>query len=116
MAGERMDQHGRRLQARLPRLLTGLITIVALLALTVVEAPDASLRILWRFAVLSFDHPSTQVLDEVACESSAPGEVGTEAREVTRPVLSGRFTPASEPARPPSSVLFSGITRSPPAA
>ncbi len=116
---EGLEQHPRiqdvATRARPPRLLISLLVVVALVALTVVEAPSASLRILWRFAVLSFDHPSTQILDEVACESLAPSGARTEG-QFTRLVPSGRFVPASEPSRLVSPGLSSGITRSPPAA
>lgn len=108
-------RHIRSFATGLARRLVGLLAVVALLTLTAVEAPGASLRILFRFAILSFDHPSTQALDEVACESWAPGGVETEDR-FSRLVPSGRFVSASEPSRLVSSMLFSGITRSPPAA
>jgi hypothetical protein len=101
-------------RARLPRPLISLLA-VALLALLAVEAPSASLRILWRFAVLSYDHPTTQVLDEMACAPSAASAVGAEARQFTRLLPCGRFVPAGEPSRLVASALFSGITRSPPA-
>ncbi len=96
------------------RCIAGLL-ILALLALIVVETPTASLRILWRFAVLSFDHPSTQMLDEVACESSTADGSGTGPRRFTHGVASGRFMPPPDPTRLVSFTLFSGITRSPPA-
>ena len=38
---------------------------VAVLALTTTVAPGASLRIFWRYAVLSFDNPATQLFDEL---------------------------------------------------
>jgi hypothetical protein len=99
-----------------PRLLTVLIVLVALLALTVVDAPAASLRIFWRFAVLSFDSPATQAFDELACESSTSSGVATDTRHGTRLVPVACVVPVAGPTRLVSPALSSCITRSPPSA
>ena len=93
------------------------VLMVALMAITAVETCDASLRIFWRFAVLSFDNPATQLQDELACEASPTSQAGTEALQSARlAVLAWRpltVTSASLVFDP--SALASGITRAPPA-
>jgi hypothetical protein len=101
--------------SRIPatRLLIAACVLI-LFAAMVVEAPDASLRILWRFAALSFDNPSTQAFDELTSESASLSiEIG--ARDFTRLIMSMSLAPAGEPQRLVSPALCSGITRSPPA-
>ena len=46
--------------------------LVSLLAVFQLQAPASSLNIFWRWAVLSYDNPATQVLDEFAAEADAP--------------------------------------------
>lgn len=99
------------------RQLSSALLLVALLALTI-EAPFAAVRIVWRFAVLSFDSSATQLLDELACEASPPSQAGREADlgtrlAVTRP---GAVASLDAPSRLASAALSSGITRSPPTA
>ena len=91
--------------------------MVVLLALTAVETCDASLRIFWRFAVLSYDNPATQLQDELACESSPTSQAGAEALHSARlAVTTWRpLAPATVPLASDASALGSGITRAPPA-
>jgi hypothetical protein len=88
--------------------------VLILFAAMVVEAPDASLRILWRFAALSFDNPSTQAFDELTSESASVS-IEIQARDFTRLVALARLAPVCGPQRLVSPALCSGITRSPPA-
>jgi hypothetical protein len=92
--------------------------LLALLMLAALEAPEASVRVLWRFAVLSWDSPATQVFDEIVCESSPPSQAGAEAQRATRLGArpSARLAPDTAAPRPGSPAPSSGITRSPPAA
>src|SRR5262245_33227633 len=94
------------------------LTLVLLVGLAAFQAADASTRILWRFAVLSWDSPVTQVFDELLCESSPPSQAGAEAGQSTRLAVraSGRLPADSIAPHPESPALSSGITRSPPAA
>ena len=55
------------------RLVCGLLLPV-LLVVASFEMPMASLRIAWRFMVLSFDNPVTQALDDLVCETSPPSQ------------------------------------------
>jgi hypothetical protein len=89
---------------------------VALLALTTAEAPYASMRIFWRYAVLSFDNPATQLFDEMASASSGLTDADAGAHTVGRLPLASRVVPG--PASPVlrSPALSSCLTRSPPAA
>jgi hypothetical protein len=94
------------------------LLLAVLIALAAFEAAGASTRILWRFVVLSWDNPATQLLDEMVCESSPPSQAGADAGQVTglavRPA--GRLVADSAPACPDSHAFSSGITRSPPVA
>jgi hypothetical protein len=94
------------------------VALVMLIGLAALEAAEASNRILWRFTVLSWDNPATQVSDELVCESSPPSEAGAEAGQSTRlsVAASGRLPADSLAASHESPALSSGITRSPPAA
>jgi hypothetical protein len=98
---------------RLARLL-----LTVLVALAAFEAAGASTRILWRFAVLSWDNPATQLFDEMVCASSPPSQAGADAGQVTRLAVrpASRLVADSAPACPDSHALSSGITRSPPTA
>jgi hypothetical protein len=89
---------------------------VAVLALTTAEAPGSSMRIFWRYALLSFDNPATQLLDEMASASSGVTDAGAGAQTIGRLPLASRLVPG--PAAPPlqNPALSSRLTRSPPAA
>jgi hypothetical protein len=99
------------------RVVLGAV-LAALMVLSAVEMCDASLRIFWRFAVLSFDNPVTQLQDELVCESSPTSQAGAEAlRSARLAVLAWR--PLATVAAPPCGridALLFGITRAPPAA
>ena len=102
-----------------PRTLHRLacLMLVVLMGLAVFQAAEASTRILWRFMVLSWDNPATQILDELICESAPPSHAGTEAGLSARLAIQNSAHVADPVlAQPRSSALSSGITRSPPAA
>jgi hypothetical protein len=92
------------------------LLLLALLALLLVQVPRASLNIVWRFAVLSFDNPATQVLDELACATTPYADSTAEARESVAVAAPGRLVWLQEPRAGQRPALVAGITRSPPAA
>ena len=100
----------------LPRLAC--LLLVFLLGMGAIEAAEASIRIVVRFAVLSWDNPATQLFDELVCETSAPSQAGSEAGQCTRLAVqaSSRLVFDSIAPHPASPALSSGITRAPPAA
>jgi hypothetical protein len=100
------------------RYLAAITLFLALLALLQISAPRASLSILWRYVVISFDNPATQVLDELALEKTSFTdplddllELGHLATSSSRPILP---PPADGGAR--SDILFGRISRAPPLA
>lgn len=101
----------------LRRLAAALLVLVVLLVASV-ETPLASLRIAWRFMVLSFDSPATQVMDDLVCESSPPSQAGAEAGHWTRlaALSSARIVPVAAPLRAVAPSLSSSGTRAPPVA
>jgi hypothetical protein len=94
------------------------VLLALLLGVAAVQAAEASLRIVMRFAVLSWDSPATQVSDEMVCESSPPSQAGVEAGQGARLAVGASGRLAADPVAPHPSTpaLSSGITRSPPAA
>lgn len=94
------------------------LLLVGLLFFVQAQSPHAVLNIFWRYAVLSFDNPATQTLDELACATAPYTDPGGEARESTRVLVSpsGRVLPPQAPGLSFRPALSSGITRSPPAA
>ena len=96
----------------------GILSLALLMVVGAVSAADASLRILWRYAVLSFDSPATQHADELACESSPTSEAGAEARQSTRLACrpAGRLGPAAVELYGAAPDLGAGVTRAPPSA
>lgn len=73
--------------------------LIALLGVLLVLGPQASVSIFWRLAVLSFDNPLTQALDELALEQSPFKAPLDELLDETR--LAGRSwrrAPAPAPA------------------
>ena len=94
------------------------LMLVVLMGLAVFQAAEASTRILWRFMVLSWDNPATQMFDELICESSPPSQAGAEAGQSTRLAVaaSGQLPADLLAASHENPALSSGITRSPPAA
>jgi hypothetical protein len=89
---------------------------LAVIALTTTEAPGASMRIFWRYAVLSFDNPATQLFDEISSTSSGLTDPDAGAQNVGRLPLASRVV--SDAASPVlrSPALSSCPTRSPPTA
>jgi hypothetical protein len=93
------------------------LALVLLTAVTASEAAEASLRIVWRFAVLSFDYPATLAIDELVSVSSPTSDAGAEARRSTRLAV-GTWRPLAPLATPVAFsgiARLSGITRAPPA-
>jgi hypothetical protein len=92
--------------------------LALLVAVGALQAAEASLRIVFRFAVLSWDNPATQLSDELICESSPPSQAGVEARQRTRLAVQASRPLVVDPVAPHRSrpALSSGITRAPPAA
>ena len=94
------------------------LLLVLVVGLGAVQAAEASIRIIFRFAVLSWDNPATQLFDELVCESSPPSQAGAEAGQSTRlgGGVPGRLLADPIAPHPGIPALSSGITRSPPAA
>ena len=100
----------------LPRHRLLCLALVLLVGLATVEAADASIRCLFRFLVLSYDNPATQLFDELVCESWPPTPAGVGAGPRTplaAPYSGPRVTDSVAP-HPEHPALSSGITRSPP--
>ena len=100
------------------RRLAAALLVLVVLPLASLETPLASLRIAWRFMVLSFDSPATQVMDDLVCESSPPSQAGAEAGRWTRlaALASARIAPVSAPLSAGDPSFSSSGTRAPPAA
>ena len=101
-----------------PLLRVASLLLALVVCLGAIQAPEASIRIIFRFAVLSWDNPATQLFDELICESSPPSQAGAEAGQSTRlgVGVSSRLLVDSIAPHPEGPALSSGITRSPPAA
>lgn len=84
---------------RRPRNVAAVGFLIALLGALLLLGPQAAVSVFWRLAVLSFDNPLTQALDDLALEQSpfrAPlDEVLAETRLAGR---SWRRAPAPPPA------------------
>ena len=95
----------------------GIGLLIVLTCLLQVQMPHAVLNIVWRLAVLSFDNPATQTLDDLACETPFCTDARTTAEASTRllPRVADRlFEPSPENLQ---RLARSGcITRSPPLA
>lgn len=94
------------------------VVLLVLLALVQLESPRAALSILWRGAVLSFDNPATQALDELVSGASPVADPAAEARRSTR-AAAAVSTPFAHDvvavaARPAADLAR--FTRAPPAA
>jgi len=115
--GLRSRRH-QRAGARCRRSVAAAVLFVGLLALVQFSGPQASLNILWRFMVLSWDNPATQILDELILEKSsffdALGDLLTVARLLARASHSALLLAA--PGFATSEVLAGCICRSPPVA
>ena len=94
------------------------LLLALLIGVGAIQAAEASVRIVLRFTVLSWDNPATQLFDELVCETSAPSQAGSEAGQSTRLAVqaSSRLVGDSVAPHPASPALSSGITRAPPAA
>ena len=94
------------------------LLLALLIGVGAIQAVEASIRIVLRFTVLSWDNPATQLFDELVCETSAPSRAGSEAGQCTRLAVQGSRRLVADPVAPHliSPVLSSGITRAPPAA
>lgn len=92
-------------------LLVGLLSVVQF------ESSHASVSILWRYAVLSWDNPATQIQDELACGTAPCADLAGEARESVRAVhlAPGVLAPSRNQTARESPAHSAGITRSPPA-
>jgi hypothetical protein len=92
--------------------------LIALLGALLLLAPQASVSIVWRLAVLSFDNPLTQALDELALEQSpfkAPLDELLEATRLAGDAWGRALPPA--PASRASAPLASDLAgRAPPLA
>ena len=96
--------------------LASIVFLVALVALTQVQRPQASSNIVSRVLVVSFDSPTTQALDALACEPAPAGDFEAELREVARVAagVSGRVAASDGLGSYRGLALSSCITRSPP--
>jgi hypothetical protein len=89
---------------------------IVLCTVTAVAAPAASLNIFWRYTVLSFDNPATQLFDEVLAESKAISTPDAPTQHSGRLPVTGRIARVVTTVVAASPALSSGITRSPPTA
>ena len=94
------------------------LVFLALVALVQLEWPRALLSILWRGAVLSFDNPATQALDELASGATPVADPTRDARRSTRAaaVVSAPLALQRVVVAAGTATALAGITRSPPAA
>lgn len=101
-----------------PVNLTVVCLFLVLVAFLQISAPQASLEILWRAALLSFDNPATQLLDELAVEKTAFRDAFAELVASTRLAASCacRFLYVAPDAFALGELLWGCITRSPPVA
>ena len=102
-----------------PRLRwLGVLALTALMVTGAIVAAEASLRILWRYVVLSYDNPATQHADELACESSPTSQAGADAHQSTRLASrpAGRLSVTDLDLYGAAFELGAGITRAPPSA
>jgi hypothetical protein len=102
--------------SRSSRRLVWNLAVASLVLLATFEAPSASLRSVWRYVVLSFDSPATQMADELLGESSPTSRAGAEAAQSTRLAVQrgGSLVSLSRASRRADPALGSGITRAPP--
>jgi hypothetical protein len=94
------------------------IVLVALMTLAQVESPRASLSIFWRGAVLSFDSPTTQSLDELASGATPVADPAREARRSAHAaaVQSSPLPIAAVVVAVRTAARLAGVTRAPPEA
>jgi hypothetical protein len=95
------------------RLFSALLT--ALLLAAQVQYAAASLAVVWRTAVLSWDSPTTQWQDELALQGSSHVDPAAEAWSAIEQTPAARLEVASDHVEPRRPVCCtSSITRSPP--
>lgn len=99
-------------------MLWRVVVLVSLLAFVQLASSHAALNILWRYTVLSWDNPATQIQDELACGTAPCADLAGEARESVRAAhwSLGLLAPGRDAGRRANPALSAGITRSPPAA
>lgn len=97
--------------------LGAVVLLATLLALAQAHFVVGIFGPLWRTAVMSWDNPASQVVDELACESLTHTDPSREAREhaVLAPRACGGINARSQ-VTASSPALRSRLTRSPPAA
>lgn len=93
------------------------LLLVALVWVATVEQSVASLAILWRVSVLSWDNPATQLRDETAAQAVAGTDVRRQARDHLIGVLqlSHRVAPPEWPLAGDRPAFDFRLTRAPPA-
>ncbi len=94
------------------------VVLVGLLSFVQFASSHAVLNILWRYTVLSWDNPATELQDELACSTAPCTDLAGEARESVRTAhgTARLLPPGQDDGRRASPALSAGITRSPPAA
>lgn len=94
------------------------LLLLLLLAASQLCSVQASLNILWRHAVLSFDSPATQVFDELAVQKTSFDDPLADVLAAARIAAGAARAGLPEAPRGPaiSDVLSPRLGRSPPAA
>ncbi len=93
----------------------GVLALFALLAGAEAHFALATLNIVWRTFVLSFDSPATQWNDDIASDGRVSSDPGREAHDAVQPgVTPGRLCAIRYTAPHDSSRLASRLTRAPP--
>ena len=96
--------------------IVAIVVAIVLCTVTAVAAPAASLSILWRYSVLSYDNPASQVFDEILAESKAIASPDSPTLDVGRLRVASCMVVHATTVTVTSPTLSSGITRSPPTA
>jgi hypothetical protein len=92
-----------------------ILLMTALLLAAQAQYAAASLAVIWRTAVLSWDSPTTQWQDETALQGSTHVDAGAEAQGAIRPAPVLRLGVMREHVAPCRPACFgSSFTRSPP--
>lgn len=101
------------MRRRRPALVTLTLVAVACLLVAHVQFDLALVSIVWRTSALSWDSPSTQLLDEMASQAAPASHAAT--RHESRPVLHSRRALATVMDLPAGPALGGPVTRAPPA-
>jgi hypothetical protein len=93
------------------------VFLLALVVALVVAAPQATVSIVWRSSLVSFDDPATQVLDELTSQKTPYADPLGEARaEARTAAASSRRLAPGEPGCARSTQSRDGVdARAPPA-